>query len=246
MGGNRLFPFFISYYQNLKTFALIDQGLIDYLSAFITQNRLKQFKKIIKKRTRYITVVLEDIYQSQNASAVLRSCECFGIQDVHIIENKNEFTVNTDVSLGASKWVDLYKYNKKYFNTPEALKTLKEKGYRIIATSPHINDTLLDDFDLNGGKTALVFGTEIAGITGYVEENADGFLKIPIVGFTESFNISVSAAIILHHISAKLRKADINWRLNADEQKELLLSWLTKSIKKPDLIIKEYLSRNEK
>ncbi|MCF8358051.1 MAG: RNA methyltransferase [Prolixibacteraceae bacterium] len=224
---------------------MIDQGLIDYLSAFITHNRLKQFQKIIKNRTRYITVVLEDIYQSQNASAVLRSCECFGIQDVHIIENKNEFTVNTDVSLGASKWIDLYKYNKKDYNTPEAFNALREKGYKIIATSPHINDTLLDDFNLDRGKTALVFGTEITGITGYVEENADGFLKIPIVGFTESFNISVSAAIILHHLSAKLRKANLNWQLNAEEQKELLYNWLTKSIKKSDLIVKEYQSRDK-
>ncbi len=224
---------------------MIDQGLIDYLSAFITQNRLRQFQKIIKNRTRYITVVLEDIYQSQNASAVLRSCECFGIQDVHIIENKNEFTVNTDVSLGASKWIDLFKYNKKSFNTPEAFKALREKGYQIIATSPHVNDTLLDDFNLDRCKTALVFGTEIAGITGYVEENADGFLKIPIVGFTESFNISVSAALILHHLTAKLRKANLTWQLNDEEQNELLYSWLTKSIKKSDLIVKEYLSHDE-
>lgn len=221
---------------------MIEQGLIDYLSNFVTKKRLNQFKSILRNRTRFITVVLEDIFQSQNASAVLRTCDCFGIQDVHVIENKNEFTDNSEVSLGASKWIDIHNYNKIDNNTSFALNALKEKGYRIIATTPHANDILLDDLDLTAGKIALVFGTELTGVSDYVKKNADGFLKIPMFGFTESFNISVSAAIILYQLTLKLRKMDVDWQISGEEQNELLYRWLKKSIKKSDLIVNKYLN----
>lgn len=233
-----MFPFFI---YKLLIF-MVDEGLIDYLAGFITKKRLNQFYRVLENRTRYITVILEDIYQSQNASAVLRSCECFGIQDVHVIENKNEFTINSEVSLGASKWIDLYRYNQEGWNTPVALNKLRENGYRIIATTPHTNDVLLDDFDVKAGKIALVFGTELTGISDYVKDNADGFLKIPMVGFTESFNISVSASIVLYQLTSRLRNSEINWQLSGDEHKALLLSWLKTSIRKSELIVNKYIS----
>ena len=177
--------------------------LLQYLSKYITPERLNLFNNIIKNRTKYITVVLEDIYQSQNASAVLRSCDCFGVQDVHIIENRNEFKLDTEVSLGSSKWLTLNKYNQKSNNSLAAIKHLKKKGYRIVATTPHTKDLLLPDYDIEVGKTALVFGSELPGISDIVWNEADQFLKIPMFGFTESFNISVSAAIVLHHPNAK-------------------------------------------
>ena len=101
--------------------------LLQYLSKHITPERLNLFKRIIENRTKHITVVLEDIYQSQNASAVLRSCDCFGIQDVHIIENRNEFKLDTEVSLGSSKWLTLTKYNQKENNSLAAIKNLKKE-----------------------------------------------------------------------------------------------------------------------
>ncbi|MGC9375815.1 MAG: TrmH family RNA methyltransferase [Bacteroidales bacterium] len=222
---------------------MITTRLTKYLEQFITTERLELFYKLLNQRTRYITVVLEDIYQSQNASAVLRTADCFGIQDVHIIENKNEYQINPDVALGASKWLNLVKYNKQENNTLEAISHLRQKGYRIVATTPHTQDVNLENFDLTQGKTALFFGTELRGLSNEMIDNADEFLKIPMFGFTESFNISVSAAIILHHLTTSLRKSEINWQLSDNEKEEILLEWLKKTIKKSSLLIDDFLSK---
>ncbi|MCF6184013.1 MAG: RNA methyltransferase [Bacteroidales bacterium] len=219
--------------------------LIQYLSRFITEERFTLFNKIIKDRTKYMTVVLEDIYQPHNASAVLRSCDCFGVQDVHIIENENEYSVNPDVALGSSKWLNLYKYNKSENNTLSTINVLKEKGYRIIATTPHTDDVNLEDFDISKEKFALMFGSERPGLSDIAMNNADEFLKIPMYGFTESFNISVSAAIILHHLSLKLRHSDINFRLTKNEQNIIISEWLKRSIKDSENIIKKYLQTHK-
>lgn len=219
--------------------------LIEYLSEFVTPERLATFKKVLYDRTRYATVVLEDIFQSQNASAVLRSCDCFGIQDVHVIENRNSFEVNPEVSMGSSKWLNIYQYNSKAQNTVYALKMLKKQGYRIVATSPHQNDLELQNFDFKKGKCAFVFGTELNGISKQVIDNADEFLKIPMYGFTESFNISVSVAIILHQISQKLRLEEINFRLSEDESNELMLQWLMGSIREGERIVSGFLNKSK-
>lgn len=224
----------------------MNNSLLEHLSSYLTPRRLELFDKTLNMRTRHITVVLEDIYQSQNASAVLRTCDCFGIQDVHIIENRNEFEVNTEVSLGSSKWLSLKKYNEADNNSLEALKQLKKKGYRIVATTPHTNDQELPDFDIAKGKTALVFGSELPGITDTILNEADEFLKIPMFGFTESFNISVSAAIILHHLSLKMREnKDLKWELSQQEKDELKLQWIRNTIKRSELIEKRFWEENK-
>jgi tRNA (guanosine-2'-O-)-methyltransferase len=210
--------------------------LYNFLSPHITEKRLNLFNRIIESRTKYLTVVLEDIFQPQNASAVLRSCDCFGIQDVHIIENRNEFEVDTEVSLGSSKWLSLNKYNQEENNSLAAIKRLKKDGYRIVATTPHLNDQELPDFDLSQGKSALVFGTELQGISDTILNEADEFLKIPMFGFTESFNISVSAAIVLHHLTDKLRRSEIDWKLTEEEKVEKKIEWIRSTLKKSELI----------
>lgn len=217
--------------------------LIAHLESFITEQRKKLFNRILEQRTRYITVVLEDIYQPQNASAVLRTSDCFGIQDVHIIENRNDYMVNPDVTLGADKWLDLHKYNTAEHNSASTIETLREKGYRIVATIPRKPATNLRDFDLRRGKTAIFFGTELTGLSEQVLNTADEFLQIPLHGFTESFNISVSAAIVLHFLSEKLRQSDLDWKLSPEEKKEVKLNWLRQSVKNSNLIEKEFLSK---
>lgn len=219
--------------------------LIEHLSGSVTQERFSLFRKIVTDRTRYITVLLEDIYQAQNASAVLRSCDCFGIQDVHIVENENEYSINPDVARGSSNWLDLFKYNDKEHNTENAINSLKSKGYRIIATTPHAEDVSLEDFDISKGKFVLMFGSEMPGLSDIAMQHADEFLKIPMYGFTESFNLSVSAAISLHHLSHKLRQSNIKYQLSDRQKDELILTWLKHSIKKSDLIIKEYLLKHK-
>ena len=216
--------------------------LISFLSNMISENRRDKFDAVANYRTRHITVVLEDIYQPHNASAVLRSCDIFGVQDIHIIENRNTYTVNPDVALGSAKWLSLHKYKKNDNNSLACLNDLKEKGYKIVATSPYEKYPTLDELVIEQ-PIALVFGTELTGISDTIINNADEFVRIPMYGFTESFNISVSAALCLHTLVNKLHKSSINWKLTDDEKDEILLQWLKNSIKKSDIIEKEFLSK---
>ena len=222
----------------------MSKELIQYLSEFVSENRRKKFDEVIRWRTRHITIALEDIYQPHNASAVLRSCDCFGIQDVHIIENKNAYSVNPDVALGSSKWLDLIKYNKEEENTLTCIKALKEKGYRVVATTPHEKDCTIGELDINS-KLCLFFGTELKGISPIVREHADEFVKIPMFGFTESFNISVSAALCLHTLVTKLHASDAKWELSEEEKEIIMLQWLRNTITKPELIEKEFRARKK-
>jgi tRNA (guanosine-2'-O-)-methyltransferase len=188
-------------------------------------------------------VVLEDIYQPQNASAVVRTADCFGLQDLYVIENRNRFVIDREVAMGASKWINVIKFDGKENNTIAAINHLREKGYRIVGTSPHEGDVNLEDFDLEKGKAALFFGTELAGISGLVKKETDEFLKIPMYGFTESLNISVSAAIILHDLTYRMRfHSRVDWRLTPDECDEIKLNWLRCSIKKSALIEERFLN----
>lgn len=215
--------------------------LLEYLSAVVNPGRLSLFNRIIENRTNYITVVLEDIFQAQNASAVLRTCDCLGIQNIHVIENRNEFQVDTEVTMGSSKWLTLNKYSLKKNNSLETIRYLKKSGYRIVATSPHTNDVELPDFEISKGKIALIFGSELPGISEVIMQEADEFLKIPMFGFTESYNISVSAAIILYHLTEKMRNSDsIFWRLTEEEKVDIKLQWIRNSVKQSTLIEKRF------
>lgn len=217
------------------------EDLIKYFESFISPNRIKLINDILPKRTRYVTIVLEDINQPHNASAILRTCEGLGIQDIHIIENQNKFKPSHEIALGTEQWLNIYKYNQKENNTLHAIHYLKENGYRIIATSSNITGKTLDKFNLFHGRAAFVFGSELNGISNEIKGAADEFLKIPMFGFAESYNISVSAAIVLHHVSWKLRRSKINWKISDDELNDIRLNWLKSSIKKPELIEKHFL-----
>lgn len=219
--------------------------LIEYLSQFATDRRYNLLRKVASERTRYITIALEDIYQSHNASAVLRTCDCLGIQDVHIIEMKNRYNLNPDVELGSAQWLSLYKYSGEPNPAVTAINHLKSQGYRIVATTPHTDDVSLDDFDLSKGPVALLFGTEMRGLTDASLAAADEFLRIPMSGFTESFNISVSAAIVLYTLNQQLRKTSLNWQLTEFEIDTLVLEWLRKSIRDSDLLEKRYIFDNQ-
>jgi tRNA (guanosine-2'-O-)-methyltransferase len=214
--------------------------LIGHLSGFVTENRYSLFKEVLSQRTRYITVLLEDIYQSQNASAVLRTCDCTGIQDVHIVEQRNEYEINRDVALGANQWLSLHYHNQGKDNIYSAVKALKEQGYRIVATSPHAEGTTPESFNLEQGRAALMFGTELNGLTDRALELADEYIQIPMVGFTESFNISVSAAITLYSLRKRLERSEIDWLLGVDEKSALLLNWLRNSVKMSRKIEKQF------
>jgi tRNA (guanosine-2'-O-)-methyltransferase len=214
---------------------------ISYLESFVTENRKKIFKEILEKRTRYFTVVLEDLYQMHNVSAVVRSCDVFGLQDVHIIQKKYDPKLSHAIAKGAEKWLSIYRHN----DTLQTINELKNKGYQIVATTPHTNEVLLPEFDINT-PSAFFFGVEKDGLSDVVMQEADIFLKIPMHGFTESLNISVAAALTMYETTEKLRKSTIPWQLTPEEKRDIYLSWLEKSIKSIDLIKKDYFDKNRK
>ena len=217
--------------------------LLTYLEDVVTDRRKNLFRNILEDRTRHFTVVLEDIYQQHNASAVIRSCDIFGIQDVHVIENKYKSKVSKNIAKGSQKWLSFHNYKKDTNNTLECLNSLKSKGYQIIATTPHNNSCSLHDFDISK-KSAFVFGVEKTGVSDLVMNNADKFLRIPMVGFTESLNISVAAAIILENLSHKLRNSALDWSLTVEEQQILYTSWIEKTIKNVDEIKERFIKNN--
>jgi len=221
----------------------MSKELVEYLSGFVTENRKKRFDDVLIHRTRHLTVVLEDIYQPHNAAAVLRSCDCFGIQDVHVIENQNKFEANPDVELGSAKWITMHKYNSQKENTADCITSLKQNGYKIVVTSPHKNDCSIEELDINS-KTALFFGTEMRGATPVAFEQADAFVKIPMVGFTESLNISVSAAVTLYALTTRMKSSGVNWRLSEEEIVGIRLQWLRNTIPKVEILEKGFLEGN--
>ncbi|MCK9205819.1 MAG: RNA methyltransferase [Salinivirgaceae bacterium] len=218
--------------------------LTSYLKEFITPGRFELLQRILENRTRYITVVLEDIFQPQNASAVVRSCDCFGIHDLHTIETRNDYIIDREVAMGSDKWVNVMKYHSQTQSSLNVLNQLKSDGYRIVATTPRRDSIALDDFDLMAGKVALFFGTELTGLSPTILDHADEYLRIPMYGFTESFNISVSVAIILHHLNLQLRHSDIGWQLPQHEKELILYRWVKASVKKVDLILDKYCQQN--
>lgn len=226
-------------YANGNFDPVVTRSLVSYLSRFVTEERYQKFRDIIINRTRHITIALEDIFQPHNASAVLRTCDCFGIQDVHIIENRNKYEVNPDVALGSSKWLDIIKYNGSDENTLACLNDLKNQGYRLVATTPHESGFVPETLPLER-KIALLFGTELAGLSDVAMDMADDFIRIPMVGFTESLNISVSAAILIQSLTQRLRTSDIPWQLTETEIEHILLNWLRRSINNSEIIIRGF------
>ncbi|MEJ6792244.1 MAG: RNA methyltransferase [Lacinutrix sp.] len=220
---------------------MIDIKLLEHLETFLTEHRLERFHNVIDKRTKFFTVATEDVYQLHNTSAVIRSCDVFGIQEVNIVEETNTKRIDREIAMGAQKWVDLNRYQ----SIKSCIKDLKSKGYQIVATTPHTDDCDLHDFDVTK-KSCFFFGRETEGLSEEVLKEADVFMKIPMVGFTESLNISVSAAIILQHVTTKLKKIDIQWQLTENEKLEKRLDWCKKTIKSYADIIERYYEINKK
>ncbi|MDR1416215.1 MAG: RNA methyltransferase [Prevotellaceae bacterium] len=214
------------------------QQAIAILAACATEARVEQLQRVLAERTRYVTVCLEDIFQPQNASAVLRSCDAFGVQDVHVVEQRNRFALYHDVALGSEKWLTLHRYGKQHKEpVSAAIANLRKSGYRLVATTPHEGSIPVDELDLKKGKVALMFGAEYTGLSSAAMSAADELVTVPMRGFVESLNLSVCAAVVLHLLSQKLRLQNIAWQLNSQEKDELLLAWLKKSVRSSEKIL---------
>jgi tRNA (guanosine-2'-O-)-methyltransferase len=226
-----------------------EKWLLEKFYEHISDNKKEKFDAYVQDRTRHVTVVLENIFQPHNAAAVLRSCDCFGVQDVHIIENYNKYEPNKEIDMGSSKWLDTIKYSRTENNTTECIQALKAKGYKIVATTPHTDDCMIEDLPLDQ-PIALMFGTELTGLTDEALEQADAYVRLPMYGFTESYNISVSVALALFSTTERMRKDEnVNWQLSEDEQDSIKLGWAKQVVKhseKVEKILSERFDEDEK
>ncbi|MFQ5731750.1 MAG: TrmH family RNA methyltransferase [Planctomycetaceae bacterium] len=222
----------------------MNHALLEFLSGFVTGNRLRLFDDNLRQRTRHVTVVLEDIFQPHNASACLRSCDAFGVQDVHIIENRYEYRLNPDIELGSAQWLTLRRHFSGDDNTAVCIRDLREHGYRIVATSPRSDTHPLAECDVTR-PAALLFGTEHEGLSETALNLADERVRIPTYGFAESLNISVAVAVALHHFTTQLRNSTVDWRLSESERNQLKLAWVRRTIggKRLPIIEAEFLRR---
>ena len=213
----------------------MNQELLTYLEHFITEERKERFLQVISARTNHFTVAMEDVFQMHNTSAVVRTCEVFGVQQAHSIEGRFGKRLDAKIAMGAQKWVDVFRYN----DTQSCIDALRAQGSQIVATTPHKDAYFLNDFDISK-KSAFFFGTEKEGLSEQVLSQADTYLKIPMVGFTESLNISVAVAIVLQQLTDKLRRSQVAWQLTDEERLNTLINWTKKSIRNVKDVLKRY------
>ncbi len=214
--------------------------LYTFLTQFLNDRRLQMLEEKILFRTQYLSILLEDVYQSKNISAVLRTAECMGIQNIHIIENQNRFEYNPYVTRGADKWLTLTRYNTEANNSLNAIRKLKDNGYRLIATSPNINGSSPEEFDIEKGKFVVAFGTEWKGLSDIILKEADEHIRIPMYGYTESLNLSVSAAIVMYTLMNRLRNSELPWQLDNTNSENIKLKWAMAMVPRSDLLIENY------
>ena len=216
------------------------QERLDYMNEFITEERKEVLLRTVSQRTHYMRIMTENMFHPQNASAIMRHCEAFGIQQIHTVEDRCKFDPSVNIVRGTHKWVDV----EHHENTAEALATLKAEGYRIVATTPHRCSATPETFDVTKGKFALVFGTEHAGISDEAMAAADEYLRIPMCGMVESLNVSASAAILIYQLSQRLREQVSGWELTETEQTRLLYEWVRQSVKDADRILQRHFEEN--
>lgn len=219
-----------------------DLKVLAHLSQFVSDHKKEFVEKVLNHRTHHVTVVLEDIFQSQNASAVIRTCECMGIQDIHIIEMISKYEINRRVLKGANKWMNLHRYRTRETNNVEAcFQHLHEQGYKILVADPDEDGKSIHDVDVTESKVALLFGNELRGVSSYALQHADQKIRIPMYGFTESLNISVSVAICLNALITRLHASSEDFGLSEEEKGAMRLDWYRKIVKRSDLIEREFL-----
>ncbi len=213
--------------------------LFNYIASYLTPQRKLLMEKVIQERTRYVTTVVEDFFKEQNASAVIRSCKCFGVQDAYFIEKNFEFKANKGIVKGAIKWMNIYRYP----TLTDTVSVLKTKGYKIAGTVLSDSSLPIQELPLDQ-KVAVMFGTEQFGLTPEAIAACDYHVKIPMYGFTESFNMSVSAALVLANLTRRMREENREWPLLPEEKRRLTLEWMFKHIKGVRHMAQRYLDEN--
>lgn len=210
-----------------------------YLQQFLTAERLHKIEYHAEESSDFILPVLEDIYQFRNAAAIVRSVEACGFHKIVALEKENLFNPNLKVTKGADTWVNVERLPWSL----DSLQKIKNRGYRMVAVSPEKNAISLPNFKITE-PVSLIFGTEWDGITEEILEFADETLKIPMYGFTKSFNVSVAAAICMYDMKQKLLNSNLNYKLSEEKKLELKIKWAVNSLRSGEEILQNYRQKN--
>lgn len=211
----------------------------EYLKQFLTDERQSKIEHFAPESSDFVLPVLEDVYQFRNAAAILRSVEACGFHKVVALQEENNFEPNLKVTKGADTWVEVEKLPRNM----ESFQKIKDKGYKIVVVSLENNAKMLPEYEITE-PIALVFGTEMEGVSQEILDFADETLAIPMYGFTRSFNVSVAASLCMYELKQKLIKSDMDYKLNEEKLLRMKIRWAVNSIKSGEQILDRYLKLN--
>lgn len=197
-----------------------------FFEQFITDDRKRKINGVLSYRINRIVLVLENIYDPHNVSAVIRTCDGLGFLDLYIVDPNKKIKYSSPITTGAEKWLNIFTYNE----IGKCYEDLRKKGYQIYASVLDKKAENLTDIDINKGKTAFVLGNEHSGLTEEAINGADGLFYIPMYGFVQSFNISVTAAMVLYWSREKLNMAGISGDLSDKEIEKYKIKWLSRDL----------------
>ena len=212
--------------------------VVDLLRPHMRERRLRRMQEVVAERTRTVVPVVEGLVNTGNVSAVMRSAEALGYQDFHVVKGDNErFKHSGRTSGGAENWLDLW-----YWDGPAACaEHLHAAGYQLVAMHLHADTVPIREVDFTA-PTALVFGNEEAGVSDAMMDKVDTACVVPLPGFTESFNVSVAAAVALYHAQQdRLNRQGHHADLSAEAQQRLTARFCLRSVTHADKIIRRKL-----
>lgn len=170
------------------------------LESLLTPERIARIDSVLDARLASLTAAVEDTYDPHNAAATIRTSEALGLQELHVIEPGERFSAVKGVTRGAHRWIELHRWP----GAEVAAAGLKARGFRVYATLPDARAVSIEDVDVST-PVAVIFGNEHEGVSPAAIAACDGTLTVPMFGFTESYNLSVTVGLAMSRLAARRR-----------------------------------------
>ncbi len=207
-----------------------------HLSKHLSETKLPLFEQVWSNRNSALRLVLENIYQPLNASAILRTADALGVHWIDVVENEHPWTINRKIAKGALDWLKIEKHQE----VTAVLNLAKLQGFEIAVTDFSPEAISIYEY-VPTRPVALVMGTELSGISKKVKEMADVSLVIPMTGFSKSLNVSVAAGIAISHLTLPTQSLSSQFPFQEEEKYDAFIQWARHSIYWSDALVKEFM-----